>query len=268
MLVCYHCAAYQSFPTQCPNCSSYKLQASGSPGSQKIAEAVHAVIAQDTDLSADVFILDSDLIRTPKQEQELVDALARSSNPILVATQMALSYRHTWEFDTIGIISADALESAPDFRTQERAIYQLEKLNDFNPARVIIQTFNPDNPLFAQARRGNYETFFDQEIAVRKALSYPPFSRLVKLSFRHRDERKASLAARILAERLRMVTAQLGLGGLVRLFGPSPALVARERSQYVQNIVLKISHQIGSLETILKFVPSSWTIDVDPRSVV
>ncbi len=268
MLVCYHCAAYQSFPTQCPNCSSYKLQASGSPGSQKIAEAVRSIIAQDPDLSADVFILDSDLTRTLKQEQELTDALIRSSNPVLVATQMVLSFRHPWKFDTIGVVSADALESAPDFRTQERVIYQFEKLNDFDPAQIIIQTYNPDNPLFAQIRRGTYEPFFDQELAVRKTLFYPPFSRLVKLSFRHGDERKASLAARTLAEHLRMVTAQLGLGNLVRLFGPSPALVARERSQYVQNIVLKISHQISSLETILKFVPSGWTIDVDPRSVV
>lgn len=268
MLVCYRCSAYQVLPSQCPNCASYKLRASGSPGSQKVEETVRYFLDQNGFTNMPTFILDSDLIRTPRQERELVDALRASPSHILIATQMVFSYRHRWDFDAIGVVNADALESAPDFRTQERLLYQLEKLLDFGPNRVLIQTYQSDSPLLAQFRQGNYNAFYSEELSTRKALGYPPFSRLVRLSFGHRDEQKAATEARILAERLKMAIAKLGLATKVQVFGPSPALVAKERGRSISGIVLKLSHTLGSLDTLLKYVPSRWLIDVDPRSVV
>jgi primosomal protein N' (replication factor Y) len=264
MLICYHCSAYHTAPTSCPNCSS-KLKTSGIAGSQKIKEAVDALLAKH-ELVAPSLILDSDLTLNDKDETELLKHYADNPASILITTQMVFSHRHTLDFDFIGIPTADGFVTAPDFRNEERFLYQYQKLLDFNPKRIMLQTYHPESPVFASLASGDHKAFVEQELAARDILKYPPFAHLVKLSHKHRDQKKAFQNARILADKLTMAIKQLNLYDKVGIAGPSPATIARENNIFTYAIWMKISPDVERIDTILKYIPNGWIIDVDPSS--
>lgn len=267
LLVCYRCSAYRTAPDRCPNCHSAMLKPTGFAGSQKIREQIEQFLVRHG-ITADTFILDSDLIRGPEQERELLSEIAKSARPVVIATSMIFSHRYELGFDLVGVISADALLSSSDFRTDERFFYQTDRLNDFSPDQMVIQTFDPEQRAIQALAPGRRQEFFGAELAARKALQYPPFSRLVKLTFRHRVQATASHNARVAAERLKMAAGRLGLSDHVRLLGPSPSLIARDKGEYAYNLILKVLDDSNKAEAILKYLPSQWLIDVDPRSIV
>ena len=268
MLVCYHCSAYQNFPKNCVNCHSTKLSPAGVAGSQKIQEQLTKFLSEQKIEDVESFILDSDLTQDDSQEQELFDAIKKSTQPIIIATQMIFSHRYQEQFDFIGIINADALMSNADFRAEERFFYQYEKLLDFQPARITIQTYNPENSAIMMAAQENYKAFYERELSNRKLLGYPPFSRLIKLTYAHTSATKASFEARALNEKLRMAIAQFNFGERIKIFGPNPASIAREKNQYHYSIILKIDPEFQPLASLLRFVPAQWHIDVDPHQIL
>jgi len=268
MLVCYHCNAYQNFPRSCPNCHSTKLVRSGTPGSQKIREQFDNFLIEHKITGIEPLILDSDLIRNDIQERAVLKAIQAAPQQIVIATQMIFSHRYAQQYDLIAVVSADALMNHPDFRAEERFFYQYEKLLDFQPQRIIIQTFHPESNVINLATQNNYENFYKQEVIARKLLFYPPFSRLVKLNFSHVDKLKAAHAARLLNERLRMAIGQFNYGDKVKTFGPIPALITKERNRFVYTIILKINPELTELSGILRFVPTAWQIDIDPRQML
>ena len=180
---------------------------------------------------------------------------------------MIFSYRYDYNFDFVAVMNADSLVQVPDFRTEERLFYQTEKLLDFGPKQVIIQTFNPENPVFGIASQRNYTGFYESELATRKAFHYPPFSRLIKLTFRHPDREKASREARILAGKLKMAAVHLGLPDKIKISDSSAGYTEKERGLYTYNIVIK-SLTGQTPREILKYIPSRWLIDVDPRTLL
>lgn len=221
----------------------------------------------DASENPEIFIIDSSVLKSPKAEDELLKQIENSTSCICIATQMIFSHRYDKKFDLIGLPNIDSLTAIPDFRSEEQLIYQFYKLLDFEPEKVIIQTYHPDNPILSVLISGNYKGFYEKELQLRKLFWYPPFVRLVKLSFRHFDRQKAEYEARILGEKLKMVIVQRKLEGGIKLLGPSPAFVEKEKNLYIYNIVLKIMPG-QRLDEILRFVPSHWMIDVDPHSIL
>jgi len=274
LLICYHCSAYRSAPRACPNCASNQLAAGGVAGSQKIKEALEAFLQRvSTNLPSEaqkpeIFLLDSDRIRTQALEDDLTARIDKSTYPIIIATPMMLSHRYTRRFDLIAVPNADAFTSGRDFRTEERFAQQIEKLLDFQPKTLILQSHNADGHLFSSVRTGDWDDFWKDELEARQKLNYPPFSRLAKLTYQHSSPQRAALSARTLGEKLKMVIHQLGLTDQVQILGPSPASIARENNFYAYSIILKISPTLPKSETILKYVPSDWSVDLDPKSIV
>ncbi len=268
MLICYRCGAYQKFPPQCANCNSYKLIPAGAAGSQRIEEELRSFLAREKNEKKRVFIFDTDLIRTPAQEKEIWEEIELADRPILVSSALIFSYIFARRFDLIALPTADALLSSPDFRTDERFLQQVKKLYCFRPSKVLMQTFHPENRIMQFLKQDSYHQFYEEELKVRRELSYPPFVRLVKLTFRHKDQTKAAQAARMLGEKLRLAIGQLGLTNAVAVAGPAPALVTRERGLYFFTILLKFSPDVARLDMLLKYVPSHWSVDVDPRQIV
>lgn len=267
MLICYHCAAYHQFPDACGNCRSTALTPSGIPGSQKIQEEAERLMERHHVRDIESFILDSDLVRDTASERALMAGINASPCPLVIATHMIASHRYGQRFDLIGIVNTDALATSNDFRTDERLAYQLAQLRDCEPAAMIVQTNNPSGAALALGLSGNQE-FYAKELDARKRFDYPPFSRLVKIGFKHADQRAAAYQARVVSEKLKMAVLRLGLGDAITMLGPSPASVAKEDNLYNQYIILKIGYSVDNLETILKYIPSGWSIDPDPQSLV
>lgn len=273
-LACHHCSRNIRIPENCPNCKSFKLKTVGPAGTQKIYEEVQKILMFNN-IKVPVLILDTDVIKNDTEEEEVVQEIKNPRTSIIISTQMIFSHRYSWNFDLIGVLNADSIINIPDFQTEDRLFYQIEKLLDFLPAdrpgqpkNIILQTYNPDNEAIMVAGQGNHQQFYEKELEIRKIFSYPPYSRLIKLSYKHKNQNRASYEARILNEKLKMVLVQLGLSQKIKIIDSHPSFIEKEGGCFVYNIVLKTLPTLENFHEILKFVPSNWFIDVDPRTVI
>ncbi len=295
ILVCPHCSRSIKMPDNCPSCNSFRLKTVGPVGTQKIYDEIQRLISMNNLDKVPVLILDSDVIKNETEEEEIVQEMKNSKTSIIIATQMIFSHRYDIKFDLIGVMNTDSLINTPDLRTEERLFYQMEKLLDFQPKNMFLQTYNPENKAISAVEHGNYQKFYEEELEIRKVFSYPPYSRLVKLTFKHKNRDKASYEAMILSERLKMAIAQMNpvrgktplggssadhaveagrtsngmkLGQKIKLIDSHPAFIEKERGLFVYNIILKILPELDDIREILKFAPLNWSIDVDPRSII
>ena len=266
MLICHRCFTSQKIPDSCPNCHSYKLKGAGFAGSEKLKEELERVLGS-VNVKKEIFLFDSSSLKNLKAEMELVEKMEELDSFVCIATQFVFSHRFNLKFDLVGIPNLDSLTTTPDFKTEEELFMQFEKLLDLEPEKAIIQTFNPESRMLEFLTARNYKDFYESELPARKLFMYPPFARLVKLSFFSADKNKAGYEARILNEKLKMAVIQKKLGDRVKILGPSPAFVEKEKNLHIYNIVLKLSPEF-QVNEIVKFVPSGWIIDIDPRSIL
>lgn len=275
ILICHRCSKSQAVPQFCANCNSYKIKIAGQAGSQKIYDEIRRLFERNNISGIPVLVLDSDIAKNETEEEEALEEIKKTVSPangqttsMLIATQMVFSHRYQLKFDYIGVINADALANSPDYKTDEEFIYQMEKLKDFEPSEILVQTYNPEDAIFSALRETDYGKFYGDELEARRAFSYPPFSRLIKLSFKHKNQAKASYEARLLSEKLRMAIAQMQLEKMVKIIDASPASVEKERGLYIFNLILKISPEFENIRDVLKFVPAGWSIDADPKTIL
>jgi primosomal protein N' (replication factor Y) len=137
---------------------------------------------------------------------------------------------------------------------------------------LIIQTHNPEDFAIKYAANGDLNNFYFTEIDHRKQFSYPPYSRFVKLSFRHRNPMIAKNQAYSLRNYLDRILVPKKYG--MEFIGPNPAFISKERGLYIWDILLKINNYDGDIEQIktrnnlLRAVPSGWAIDIDPIKII
>jgi len=274
VLICHHCSRSLKIPQNCPNCNSFQLKTVGPAGTQKIYDELQRIMMINN-FKIPILILDTDVIKNETEEKEILDEMKSPRTSILIATQMIFSHRYDIKFDLIGVLNTDSLVNIPDFRTEERLFYQTEKLLDFLPANrhgqsknMTLQTYNPENLTILTASDGDYKDFYEKELGIRRIFFYPPYSKLIKLTFKHKYQDKASYEARILSQKLKTVLNQLGLNPKIKLIDSYPSFIEKEKGLFAYNIILKILPEFENIRDILKYVPSNWSIDVDPRSII
>lgn len=205
LLFCHHCGAKNSVPEKCPKCSGWRLKTAGA-GTQK-AE----IEAQKSFPEAKIFRLDGDIAPLPKQQEKIINEFVSTPSAILVATQSLFSWKgqiSAAQPRVMAILSADSLLHLPDFNSGERTLQAVWTMRQLNPeGQTFIQTYNPENETLALAAKSDWKKFFEQELATRQILKYPPFSQIAKLVFRHKDAKKAGQEAKILATKLNNVIA-------------------------------------------------------------
>jgi primosomal protein N' (replication factor Y) len=147
--------------------------------------------------------------------------------------------------DLVGILDADALMQFTDFRVHERAFQLMEQVSGRAGRReatgnVIVQTSQPKHPVLQQVIAHDYVGFFEMELAKRKEFFYPPFSRLIQLSFRHSLQPVATQAAKQFIKLMDPVFQQY-------ITGPAPSAVPRVRNQYRVELLFKLPRKAALL---------------------
>jgi len=265
LMVCHRCSRSLKIPAACPNCNSYKLKTAGYAGSEKLGEEINRIF--DGLKKPEVFIFDSGTVKNIKSENEMINKIIDSESCICIATQSMFSYRHSMKFDLVAVSNFDGLANSPDFRADEEVLYQFEKLHDFDSEKIYVQTFNAENPILNSAVTGDYSEYYEKELGIRNIFSYPPFGRLVKLSYSSADKNKSFYEARILSEKLKIAIVQKKLESAVKILGPAPAFIEKQNGKYINNLILKIAPGTDPVE-IVRYVTSGWNIDIDPRSIL
>ncbi|MGI5939538.1 MAG: replication restart helicase PriA [Thermoleophilia bacterium] len=223
-LVCHHCGRTYEQPTRCPACGEGPLTR-GTPGTERLAQELKALVPREQ-----VFRMDSDVLGGGRQVSAILEAFSEARPAVLLGTQMVAKGHDFPDVTLVLVADADTGLYIPDFRAAERTFQLLRQVagrtgRAGRPGRVVVQTWNPDVPCIKMALERDEQRFYDEELATRSRLRYPPFSQIVRLVMSASDPERAQAAARFLADRLAPYF------GAHEVWGPSrlPALRGRTR---------------------------------------
>jgi primosomal protein N' (replication factor Y) len=219
--------------------------------------------------------MDQDTTRGKSGHKNILDAFAEGKTDILIGTQMISKGLDFANLTIVGILDADSLLNYPDFRSYERSFQMMEQVSGRSGrrkkrGRVIIQTGDPRNPVLGMVLRHDYLRMYESQLEEREMFGYPPFTRLVGITLKHRQKDALDKLSEEFAAGLR------GYFGK-RVMGPEYPPVSRLQSWYVKSILIKIEkdkslsaakqHIAGAIEQIFS-KPGTGSlrinVDVDP----
>lgn len=179
-LHCHHCDYQMPVPRSCPSCGGASLMPVGQG-----TERIEAALAQRYP-GRRVERLDSDRSRSARALATLLDDLHSGRVPLLVGTQMLAKGHDFPRLNLVGIVSADQALYGSDFRAIERMGALVTQVagragRSGQPARVLLQTHEPDHPLLQTLVRRGYDGLAEAVLAEREAMALPPFSHMAVL---------------------------------------------------------------------------------------
>lgn len=269
-LRCHYCGDSRNIDSSCPACGSTKLKISGF-GTEKIEEDLNFLLPQTT-----VTRMDLDTTRKKNSYTEILAAFQEGKTEILVGTQMVSKGLDFKNVTLVGIFDADRIIHFPDFRAKERAYQMLVQVSGRagrteKAGKVIIQTQNPDQDIFRLVRTNDFVKLYEKELPERNRFHYPPFTRLTKLTLKHKDPEKVQKMA------LKLKSTLESKLGRSRVLGPEVPLVNKIRNQYLLGIYIKFEREkinltkakdiiLSSIRKTLKTFDAhaEISIDVDP----
>jgi primosomal protein N' (replication factor Y) len=224
---CHYCGYSKAAVSTCPSCASDDIKLLG-VGTEKIQEAMIQLFPD-----ARVARMDRDTMTRKGSIVRLLKDLRQRRIDILVGTQMVAKGHDFPGITLVGVVCADLTLNFPDFRAGERTFQLLAQVagragRGDHPGKVILQTFNPQHFSIVAAKQQDFRTFFDQEIGFRKALGYPPFTRMLAIRISGKDRRQTADYVDAMGEYCRdILAAGSALHGRVKVMGPIEAPLAR-----------------------------------------
>ena len=262
-LICHQCGYETSPPPACTKCGNVRIRTFGA-GTQKVAQDIHKEFPE-----ARVAIVDADTTKTFAEQQAVISQFRNGALDILIGTQTLCTKPDMPVADCVAVISFDNLLYLPDYKMPERLYQIIRSLQSYcaDDAQFFLQTHTPDNETIRTVALQRYDTFYAREIAVRKMLKYPPFSRIVKLTIRNSSRAGAEQDADRIAESLRAAFKKAGVSA--DILGPAPAYIAKIRQHFVQQIIIKAENiDQKTLHAIVMPIAGHAVIDVDPENIL
>lgn len=232
-LVCHYCGTVYPMMKVCPSCHEPTLEVVGY-GTERVEDEITASFPDRR-----IIRMDLDTTRNKNAYADLVADFSAHKADILVGTQMVTKGLDFGDVGLVIVSGADRLAAYPDFHSTERAFNLISQVSGRagrrrdTQGRVLIETRNPDNPVFALAAAHDYLSFYKTEVDERRAFNYPPFTRIIDIYIKHKDSAEATRLANIYAARLRELFGN-------RVSGPQEPMVARVKLMYIRKIMLKI----------------------------
>lgn len=269
-LKCHYCGHSQSTPVRCYNCGSTDLKTIGL-GTEQLEDEFNALFPQHQ-----IARMDVDSMRKKFAFEKLIEAFENHEIDLLVGTQMVTKGLDFEDVTLVGIIKADNLLNFPDFRAHERAFQRIVQVAGRAGRRnqrgqVLIQAFNAESPLLQNATLFDYKKTAHQILYDRKTHLYPPYTKLIEITFRHPKREKAEKTATYYTHFLRPFFNEK------TLLGPEPPLIAKLNNQYRYKTLIKIKEgqnqqkikrllkeALNKLHSIAAFRSTRIDFDVNP----
>lgn len=268
-LVCHYCGYNIDSVNKCSSCNEQSVETKGF-GTEKVEDEISLIFPD-----AKVGRLDLDTTRGKNGHETIINDFQNQNIDILIGTQMVskgLDFDHV---SVVGILSADSMLRFPDFRAYERS-YQLMAQVSGRAGRknkqgnVIIQTYDAENIIINQVIHNDYIQMYEFQLKERREFFYPPFSRLIKLTLKHRDKKILNKISYELADDLSKVDH-------CKILGPTTPVIIRIQNYYIKNILVKLgkgNHITGvknKMQSVISGINSKKEykttkimIDVDP----
>ena len=231
-LVCHYCGYTIPLPDLCPACQLPGIEIIGY-GTERIEDDIDAVFPGEK-----ISRMDLDTTRNKNSYDRIIDEFSQHRTNILVGTQMVTKGLDFDAVSIVGILNADTMINFPDFRSHERAFDMLEQVSGragraHKQGQVIIQTSQPDHDVIKFVQTHDYEGFYKHELADRQQFGYPPFTKVINIYLKHRDDATVGELAVRYTGLLRQVFG-------TRVLGPMAPFVARVQNLYIRQVTLKM----------------------------
>ncbi|MBQ8323280.1 MAG: primosomal protein N' [Clostridia bacterium] len=194
-LKCHYCGAKYGMLSACPECGSIKLSYAGT-GTQRIVSDLQKLYPR-----ARILRMDNDTTSGKEGHYKILKTFAEKKADILVGTQMIAKGHDFPSVTLVGILDADMSLHFSDYRSGERTFQLITQVAGRSgrageAGKVVLQTFDPENDVLRYAIEYDYEGFYRNEISLRAAMAFPPFSKIVRVLVTGEDDKKTLEALR------------------------------------------------------------------------
>ncbi|MBT9779288.1 primosomal protein N' [Clostridium sp. MCC353] len=198
-LVCHYCGYQIPLPNKCPSCGSPYIANFG-VGTQKLEMMAAKMFPE-----ARILRMDLDTTSKKGGHEEILARFAEGGADILIGTQMIVKGHDFPNVTLVGAIAADLSLYTSDYRAGERTFQLLTQAagragRGEKEGNVVIQTYNPGHYSIQAAAKQDYEAFYEEEMAFRSLMKYPPACRLLTIQMSSGSEEELARAAETLAK--------------------------------------------------------------------
>ncbi len=274
-LECHYCGKEMEVPTVCAECGGPYIHYSG-VGTEQLEGMLKSLLP-----SARIARLDRDSTRRRGALRSALLDFEAHRLDILVGTQMLAKGHDFPDVTLVGVVSADAGLSFPDFRSAERTFQLLIQVagragRGVSPGKVVIQSYHPDNYAMQCAQKQNFGEFYRKEIDFRRLMGYPPFQNLTQILISDPNGANALQTAERIAETLKRRAARIEGNARPRILGPAPAPLEKLRGNYRMQVLMKTPPESSAVEVMRdcfeelahRKISSKVHVDVDPLSLL
>ncbi len=241
-LRCHYCGYSQSMIHVCKACGSHDMQQKGI-GTERLEDDLKMMFPL-----AQIGRMDYDTVRTKKGHEKIITAFEEGAFDILVGTQMVTKGLDFERVNLVGVVNADALLAYPDFRALERAYQLLVQVSGRagrkeKQGKVLIQIGNIHHVIVDYVLHNAYDDFYNFQMLERKQFDYPPYSRLIQITLKHKELKTVVAAANKIAEFLN--TRYSGW-----IVGPNAPIIQKINNLYLRDLYIKIPRNANNLAQI------------------
>lgn len=222
-LLCHMCGRMAPMPTNCPNCGD-NVSCRGA-GLEKIQEEVSIKFP-----SARTALVSSDTIISRQALERIVHKMENGETDIVIGTQILAKGHHFPNLTLVGVVDADMGLFGTDFRAAEHTFQQLFQVagragRGDAPGRVLLQTYQPENPVLTAICNGNRDTFMASDMAARRAAKMPPYGQLIAVII---ESQRETVLKKFCAD----LSAAAPTAAGVKIMGPIAAQIYQVRNWY------------------------------------
>ena len=266
---CHYCGSSFDLPQECPACGGQQLRPLGY-GTEKIEEEVRKRFP-----AARTARLDLDTASSRQAYESILSRFSSGETNVLIGTQMISKGLDFARVQVVGILGIDALLTRPDFRSFERSFQLMAQVagragRRSGQGHVVLQTRHAEYSVIKQVVADDYVGMFHEQMEERSAFHYPPFTRLIYVYLKHRDQPSVISSAEALAQSLRAVFG-------TAVLGPEAPSVARVQRLHIRKIALKLPRSLSptwvraelrrilsTVQSLPSYGPLQVYFDVDP----
>lgn len=194
--ICHICGFHREMPRVCDKCGSRYIYQSGT-GTQRIEDEIREYFPQ-----ARVLRMDADTTMSKFSYERRFNEFRNNEYDIMIGTQMIAKGLDFENVTLVGVLLIDRSLYAGDYLGYEKTFSLITQVvgrsgRGSKKGRAYIQTFSPDHYVLELAAKQDYKEFYEQEIAVRRALIFPPFCDICLLVLSSPDEKAVGRAAEL-----------------------------------------------------------------------
>ena len=274
---CSHCEYKASPPMACPSCDNVNLLQKGF-GTEKIQEVVQGLFP---DRAIERF--DREDLTTVKKIEARLNEFHQGKIDVLVGTQMLSKGHNFRRVNLVLLLGLDALLSYPDFRAREKVFQQISQVSGRSGrfgkrGKVLLQTFMPEAKIYADIKENKVDSFYQEELSLRKEFHYPPFVRMAIIYLHARSSEQVGLDAKKLKQLIHSAMASNKETAqhfkAVEIYGPRACSIEKRAGQFSQMILVKSAH-LNALHDLIRTIhvnfrphhSTSVKFDIDPVNI-